>query len=387
MRNIEQVSNELEICVDNVDAGVLVKDSSLPIVHEINPHHVVELNVSLAENVADLNEIAAKLIKDLSAFAENLDGSIYGGSSVLEDVLYVEPRRYRTTSLSNSCARGFLDITSQQIVLGVNDEELGFELFNYLRNINPVFLALSASSPYVVNNGVLESTGVLSRRVFQYEQLCKFFPSEMWRDVPEINSLDEYFFHLQKISDEVNRRYESGKLDCVEEVKNFLPFDILEPHQIYWPIRLRPDHKNIETGGSSVFSLEVRIPDMPTTIQRIQMINSLIVGISYFIADHGSENLPKPFNGSYEDLRIAARDGLTGSINDIQIIQVMDSLAGTAIKSLEERSYFEEANFLGEIIEKVIRNGNDAELILELNPKSVKEFKRYLITRFSEGEE
>lgn len=386
-RNIEQISNELEICVNNIDAGVLIKKNSLPIVHEINPHHVVELNVSLAENIADLNEIAAKLIKNLSDFAEDLDGEVYGGSSVLEDVSDVEPRRYRTTSLSESCAKGFLDITSQQIVLGINDKELGFELFNYLRNINPVFLALSASSPYIVKNGVLESTGALSRRIFQYENLCKYFPSNMWRDVPEINSLEEYFSYLQKISDEVNRRYSSDELDCNHtEVAKFLPFDRLEPHQIYWPIRLRPDHRNIETGGKSVFSLEVRIPDMPTTVQRIQMINSFVTGIAYFIADNGSENLQKPFNESYEDLRIAAKKGLQGKINNSEISKVTDFLTGIAIGGLEERSYFKEANFLGEMVEKVLTDGNDAELILELNPKSVEEFKSYLVTRFSEGE-
>ncbi len=387
MRNIEQASNELEICVDNIDAGVLIKESSLPIVHEINPHHVVELNVSLVENVADLNDIAAKLIKNLSDFAENLDGEVYGGSSVLEDVSDVEPRRYRTTSLSESCARGFLDITSQQIVLGVNDEELGFELFNYLRNINPVFLALSASSPYAVKNGVLEDVRVLSRRIFQYEKICRFFPSNMWRDVPEITSLEEYFSHLQRISDEVNRRYSSGELDCNDkEAAKFLPFDRLEPHQIYWPIRLRPDHRNIETGGKSVFSLEIRIPDMPTTVQRIQMINSFVMGIAYFVADHGSANLQKPFNGSYEDLRIAAKNGLRGEINNIKIAKVTDFLTGIAIGGLEERSFFKEANLLGKMIEKILVDGNDAELIRELNPQSVKELKNYLITRFIEGE-
>ena len=336
MRNIGQVSNELEICLDNLDARVLIKNSNLPIVHEINPRDVVELNVSMKKDVRELNERASDLIKKLQQEARDLGGYLYGGSSLLKDVSDVSPRRYRTTSLSDSCAEGFLDITSQQIVLGVTDEELGFELFNYLKNINPVLLALSASSPYRVREDVLEEVGALSRRVSQYEKLCRFFPKEMWRAVPKINNLEEYFFHLQEVSDEVNRRHSAGEMDSNEsELAKFLPFERLEPHQIYWPVRIRPDHGNIESGGSSLFSLEVRILEMPTTIERIQMMNNFVLGISYFIADNEDSDLFTPFNGTYEDLEIAAKDGLEGVIDGVRIVDALDNLTATAIKGLE----------------------------------------------------
>lgn len=387
MRDIRQISNELELCLEKVDAETLIRNSNLPIVHEINPRDVIELNVSLKKDVRELNERAEDLIRKLQKEVYSLGGYVYGGSSLLADVSGVSPRRYRTTSLSDSCAEGFLDITSQQIVLGVTDEELGFELFNYLKNINPVLLALSASSPYRVRDDVLEEVGALSRRVSQYEKLCKFFPKEMWREVPEVNSLKEYFEHLQSISDEVNRRHDAGEMDSNEtELQKFLPFERLEPHQIYWPVRIRPDHGNIESGGSSVFSLEVRILEMPTTIERLQMMNNFVLGIAYNIADYGDVDLFEPFNGTYEDLEIAAKEGLDGVINGVRIVDALDNLTSTAIKGLEGRGFYQEANFLGQMVNKVIREGNDARLILNLKPESPQELKTYLINRFIDGE-
>lgn len=269
----------------------------------------------------------------------------------------------------------------------MTDEELGFELFNYLKNINPVLLALSASSPYRVRDDILEEVGALSRRVSQYEKLCRFFPENMWRAVPEVNSLEEYSFHLQEISNEVNRRHSNGEMDSNEaELEKYLPFERLEPHQIYWPIRIRSDHANIESGGSSLFSLEVRIPEMPTTIERIKLMNCFVVGISYFVADHGASELFTPFNGRYEDLEIAAKEGLLGEINGVRIVDALDNLTSIAIRGLEGRNYSQEANFLGRMVDKVVREGNDAQLILKSNPQSVEELKTYLINRFLVGE-
>ncbi len=387
MRTVGQISNELELGVTGRNAGGLVQVRALPLVHEINPLDVVELNVSLASNIRELQSMVADLVGRVHVLAAEQGCEVYGGSSVLEDVSQVVPRRYRTTALSDTCAQGFLDITSQQVVLGITDEAFGFELYNYLRNVNPVFVALSASSPYKVVGSCLEDVGALSRRVAQYEHLCCFFPEEMWRNMPCLSSLAEYDCCLQGVSDEVNRRYASGELDAVQViVEQFLPFDRLEPHQLYWSIRPRPDHRTIEKGGSSLFSLELRIPDMPTTVQRVQMMNVLIVGLAYYVADHGAEGLARPFTGMYADLSIAAREGTRGMINGTRIDQFVDSLVGTAVRGLEERGFSQEATFLGEMVNRVLVEGNDAEIIQRLHPRSPEELRLYLVQRFREGE-
>lgn len=396
-RDVCEISNELEFNLYNIEAGQIIKNSTLPIVHEANPRDLIELNVSLTRNIAELNSRVEDYTKRLVENTERLGGKIYGGSSLLCDISSVEPRRYRTTSLSETCGRGLLDITSQQVVLGVNDESLGFKLYNFFKNVNPVFLALTASSPYKYKDGNLEDTSYVSRRVNQYEQLCKYFPETMWRDMSELHSIDEYTKVLQSISNEVNRRLYNNLLDAnweeLTKVRNngkgkfsYVPFDIIEPHQVYWNIRVRPDHRNIEKGGYSLFSLELRIPDMPTTIQRIQMLNSFIVGLAYYIADYDSDNLSRPFNGNYNDLQITSKYGLETKINSTSITHTIENLRDFATRGLEERGYSSESSRFQEILGEVLKYGNDSDLIRRLDTKSADGLRTYLINRLRSGE-
>ncbi len=381
------MSNELEFSLHNVEARELIETADIELVHEVNPRDVVELNVSLAGDIVELNSRVAEDVEKLVLASDTLGGIVYGGSSVLSDVSFVEPHRYRTTSLSESCAHGFLDITSQQIVLGVTEEGLGFELYNFFRNINPALLALTASSPYIYRNGKLDDTGRKSRRMVQYSQLCSYLPEIMWREMPTLYSLDEYLIYLQCVSDIVNQRLKGDYLDAnwseLQKVRrdgekeySYVPFTRLEPHQIYWFNRIRPDHRTIEKGGDSLFSLELRVPDIPTSVSRIQMLNSFVAGLSYYIADHGYHSLPIPFNGEFNELRVAARYGLDAQIAGVFMRQSIGTLGLYATKGLEGRGYPTER--FGSTLEEVLTTGNDADTIRSLGPTSVTELRNYL---------
>jgi len=400
-RDVGQISNELEFSLYNTDVDKVIADQiarpeRLFIVPEINSRDIIELNVSLAQNIQELNSRVDKDVSTLIQRVETLGGMIYGGSSVLSDVSSVNPKRYRTTSLSETAAQGFLDITSQQIVLGVTEEKLGFDLYNFFRKINPVFLALTASSSYKYKNGNLEDTGCVSRRIGQYEQFCKYFPESMWKMMPELHSLKEYLAYLQRISDAVNYRLYNGLLDANWEELNkvrvdhnnktfsYVPFTLLEPHQIYWFIRVRPDHRTIEKGGNSLFSLELRVPDMPTTVSKIQMMNSFVVGLSYYIADHDSGELPTPFNGEFDDLRTTAKYGLNNRINYIDMRKLADDLRRYAVRGLEDRGYSAECSRFN-TLEKILIRGNDADLIRRVAPQNVGVLRTYLVSKFKEG--
>lgn len=395
MRNVVQISNELELCLDGVNAKDIVNGTN--VIHEVNPRDVVELNVSLADNVKELNKRMSDDVRNLIDKVKSKNGRIYGGGSLIKNVTDVEPRRYRTTSLSNSCARGFLDITSQQVVIGVTEEKLGFELYDLFRDINPVLLALSASSPYMygLQNTFLDSaesrkefqslaglqnSGFESRRIEQYERICGRFPDIMWKTMPSISDMDQYFSYLQKISDEINSSLKEGRLDAnwdeltkVRDGKTYYPFERLEPHQIYWPIRIRPDHRN----EKSLFSIELRIPDMPTTIQRVEMINSLVAGLAYYVADHGP--IKKHFNSSFEDLKQAAYDGMEAEINGVSIAEVAIYLRDYAVRGLNERKQYESNPI--DTMEDVLKYGNDACLIFRQRPKNDRELIDYLSNR------
>ncbi len=381
------MSNELEFGLHGVDAAVVIDNSrGLEVVHEVNPNHVLELNISLAETPDQLNVLLRQNVRRLIEIVETQGGTIYAGSSLIEDVSEVQPKRHRTTSLSEACAHGFLDITSQQVVLGVNDEALGFELYNMFRRVNPALLALSASSPYRYVDGSLKDTEAMSRRLQQYVELCRFYPHEMWRTMPKIGSMSEYYRHLQQVSDEVNKRLARGELDAnVEELTrirtngfSYIPFSRLEPHQIYWYVRPRPDHSN----ERSVMSVELRVTDIPTTVERMQLLNSFVVGLAYYVADHGSERLPLYCDGTFEELEEAAKYGLDTKIGCQTLRTTIDNLTRYARDGLEGRSL--PADF--SLLDRIFREGTDAEIIRNSGFTSPQKLISYLVERLKNGE-
>ena len=410
---VAQVSNELEFSLHGVDAGRLIRtgNGELNIMHEVNMRDVVELNVSMKSNVNELNDALVDSVRKLIALGSSLGGFVYGGASLLRDVEGMEPKRYRTTSLSETLAKGLMDITSQQVVIGVSDERLGFDIYNFFGKISPALVAISASSPYGVRGENLKDTGSLSRRMNQYERSCARLPSEMWMAMPELQSMSDHRTFMRSVSESVHSELRKGMLDCnwneLSRVRNngngdfsYYPFGVLEPNQVYTFVRLRPDHRNVENGGSSVFSVELRAPDMPTTLQRMQMMNSLVLGLAYNIAVNGesadsplTDPMINSLTGSFENLKTAARDGLhariegrNGSIHQVMMEQLIERLVDYADIGLSASGHAEESARMGRMIGKIMRTGNDADLIRQHGFKSSDELRDYLRVRIAEGE-
>ena len=348
---------------------------------------VVELNISLRRDVAALNHGVTQEVPALRRHVEAKGGNLYGGSSVLSDVSDLEAKPYRTTVLSEAFGRGMLDITSQQIVIGVSSDKLGLELYNFFRRANPALIMLSASSPYRYAEGSkLEKTGRLSRRISQYEHSCRFYPEEMWRDQPEIHRMDDYRARLKEVSDLVKRRMRNGQLDSRNGIlhggpdgySSFAVFDVLLPHQIYWPTRIRPDHRNIESGGESAMSIELRICDMPTNIATMRAINAFVVGLSYYIENNGKIDLPDQFDGSFSDLKNAAETRLRSAPQPVR--QLLQELRRKAKQGLRMNGNRDEAAHL-EIVDSMIAKGNAAERMLLKGFSTPSELREYLINR------
>ncbi len=394
--NVCEMSNELEFCLSGISAEeVISRAGNLSLVPEINIRDVVEMNISRKQDLPALNQALCDDVLSLRGLVESFGGLIYGGSSVLEDTSMLEPRRYRTTSLSNACARGFLDITSQQIVLGINNESYAFQLYETLRKLNPLFLALTASSPYSCHGTELQAHGALSRRISAYSQLCRFFPPSLWQDAPLLSSLSEYRDRLQEVSGEVLQRLADGTLDAnwPELTKqrtrsgatySYWPFTVLEPHQVYWFIRPRPDHCTLQQQGESLLSLELRVPDLPTTVERMTMINSFVLGLSYYCADHAS--LPKTtLRGTYSELQTVAREGFNALFDSQPLWKITEVLTSVARRGLEERGYNSSIASL-DLIDDILTQGNDADLLLHHDFTSVEDLRSYLVRRLR-GEE
>jgi hypothetical protein len=382
--DITLISNELEFNILGVSAREVLAQTELPIVREVNPEHVVEMNVSLAKDITELNSNLESLTRRLIERVEGLGGQMYAGASLIENVTDVRPVMHRTTALSQTCARGFLDITSQQIVIGVQGEQFGIQLYNYLRTLNPAILALSTSSPYALNCKGLADTGMQSRRMIQYRRLASRFPRAMLES-RTLESTEHYFSVLQEISDEVNRFLSEGRLDpnpeelyMQREKGAYAPFQTLAPHQIYWMTRFRPDHKN----DQSDFSIELRVPDIPTSTERMQMLNSWVIGLCYYASDRGFTDLPRLTIGSeIDDLENAAREGTYVKIGGVALSDSIRTLTQYSSQGLAHRGYGLEAETMTHAIDSTLRNGTDAEQIRKLTNLTPEDLRGYLVRR------
>jgi hypothetical protein len=139
---------------------------------------------------------------------------------------------------------------------------------------------------------------------------------------------------------------------------------------------------------------------MPTTLQRMQMMNSLVLGLAYNIAVNGesadsplTDPMINSLTGSFENLKTAARDGLhariegrNGSIHQVMMEQLIERLVDYADIGLSASGHAEESARMGRMIGKIMRTGNDADLIRQHGFKSSDELRDYLRVRIAEGE-
>lgn len=357
---IPTMSNEVELALTgNTAQEIRINNSTqnvgLEIDPEVNTLNILELLISMATTPDELNHRLGENVFLLSQLAQNTGTQLYGGASLYRNTNHLEPARYRTTSLSETLARNLLDMSSHQVIVGIGhhgsveqSERFGFSLYNTLRALSPLVLALSASSPYRYHQGGLQETNALSKRINQYIQATAYLPHEILT-TPKLNSLEEYETILQDISDQVTTLLEQGALDENKEElykprengRAYAPFDRLDPHQLYWLIRPRPDHA---TGGSatndSLLSLEMRIADTSLTVQRMQAINSFVLGISYYASKNGFDSLNAvlaPINSTKNFLQTAqqaAKYGLNASLNTHNRNRSSDSNSSKTLRSL-----------------------------------------------------
>jgi gamma-glutamyl:cysteine ligase YbdK (ATP-grasp superfamily) len=380
--DVSRVSNELELGVHGVDARKVIPDlKGVCAVPEVNRRDVVEINASLARDVEELNAMSRDAVRQLVSEVEAMGGSVYGGGRVIEDVSQVMPAIYRTTAISDTFGRGMLGINSQQVVIGVSEEQLGLDIYNFFRAASPVIVAMSASSPYHYReDGSLECTGSLSGRIGTYLQACSRFPDAMCRDIPRLNSMGQYGQYLQMVSDQLNDGLRNNSFDtnwAALTGDGIYPFTTIAPHQMLWLIRPRPDHR---INGCCEFSVELRMADMPVSRNRIATINSFVMGLSYYIADNGAESVPFPFSDfSVNRVISAARYGLNSNIDGTNLRGAARQLRAYASDGLRDRGFYKEEQQLNKTMAGILGGDTDAEMILRQRPSDATEFRNYLI--------
>ncbi|HVC57860.1 MAG TPA: hypothetical protein VND15_00075 [Candidatus Acidoferrales bacterium] len=376
-RNIPQISNEYELGLIRLPASELIRrnrmeGSRLSLVHEVNGRHMVELNVSLKGNVTELNSASEQQIRAAILLAGGSgkaadEGLVYGGGAVLNSTEGVVPRLYLTTAASEGFGRAMTTVKSQQIVLGVADEAAGFRVYNALRLISPIALALSASSPLTLDGNRIVNAGVDSIRMGQYAKGCARFPAEMWLDSPALGSIADYNRAMATASQRF--REALPDMDSRPEFQNmrnstgvrFCEQQALEPHQVFWQVRPRPDHRN----DRCALSIEFRSPDIPFSIAEMQTINRFVYGIACLAASSDSQiNLPSCLDGSFGQHLEAARRGLSAFVAGTGMRQLVNTVLSLSIEGLNRSGYSTEAVRLENGINRILREGNGAQRLL-----------------------
>ena len=369
-RRVLKLSNEFELGLSGVSAEEVLGRVGKPfdISREVNPRDCIEMKVSMAQGLEELNSRLREDMLGLSYRVSKMGGKLYGGGIIFTDTSSLDPVWHRTTALSERCSRGFLKIMSQQITMGVNNEYLGLELYNFYRKINPIILAMSASSPFEhKDNSHIIDTGFQSVRIAGYRDLLSSFPESML-EAPRLWSKDEYFSAVRDLSSEIKRRVLDGELDSnfdeLTKVRrdrggehSYWPFDKLEPHQIFWFIRPRPDFEKRQ----DEFVIELRIPDAPTRVSDAQMINQFVVGLGYYIAKNGSHCINIPFNGTYQELLNVSMHGMNAEIEGTRIKEMVEYLSKYAVRGIRAEGYPKEAESLDISISNLMSSGNGAE--------------------------
>lgn len=115
------------------------------------------------------------------------------------------------------------------------------------------------------------------------------------------------------------------------------------------------------------------------------MLNALVAGLAYCIADKQPMNSP-PFAGVFEEVRDAALYGLSTPVNGQYMGAEISLIAQVARRGLKERGYEEAINDLDMVDDIIFRNEADYSLIRRQGLCRADELRDYLSGRLIEGD-
>jgi len=402
-------SNELEFCLSNITAKDLINSTNLPLMYETNRRDMIELLISMKPNLNKLNDGVETLMSDLSKKVEDKNGQIYGGSTVLDKTINLKPKLADEDLeyLFGSAIKGFMNITSQQVVVGIKNEKIGWEIYNTAKYLTPLLIALTASSPYSHDQkNSLIKTGWQSIRPAQYEEMFKCFPNSFWRETKQINSISELESELTEVHNDTIKYIENGMiLDTKwKELKkertdsngqkytyeNKIRKSETAKVFFYWFVRPRLAHETISKGGDCVMSLEFRAPDIALNKEYISNVNRFIIGTCNYIANNGGNTIIEGLNINknidvFNQMLECGKYGLNANINSEKASSQIQKLGEYAVQGLKLSNDKYNAHMLTKFLEDVSINGNPADRIqkaFDNKLPSINELKSYLIAEF-----
>ena len=105
-RRVLKLSNELELGLSGVSAKEVLERVGKPfdISREVNPRDCIEMKISMARGLEELNDRLREDMLGLSYRVSKMGGRLYGGGIIFADTSSLDPVWLRTTALSEKCS-------------------------------------------------------------------------------------------------------------------------------------------------------------------------------------------------------------------------------------------------------------------------------------------
>ncbi len=288
---------------------------------------MIEINTDICNTI---QEVEVKL-KDLCEFVDHLAmenncvpyaASLHPFASSTDQSI-TEDQRYNDILRKLQIAGRQFIAQGLHVHVGVNDKEKVIRICDNIRTILPVFLALSASSPYFESY----DTGFHSYRAMLFEALPR-------------SGIPDYFGSWNKYQTLVSILLQ---YDAIKQIRD-----------LWWDVRPHPD----------LGTIEIRICDLPSRFNEIIALVALVQAVVVKIAHAPTGNTIPHMQIIKHNRWSAARYGLKGdyiATPDLGLI----SLADAAANLVHEVSQY--ADTLGSIaylepLESIIKEGTSADL-------------------------
>lgn len=192
--------------------------------------------------------------------------------------------------------RQFL-IYGLHVHVGFPDKELAVKAYNMVINYLPVFLGISASSPFFYG----EFTGLHSYRTKIFEQLPRA-------------GIPEYFDNFSQFEDLYFRLQEGGFIESIKD--------------IWWDVRIHPD----------LGTIELRVCDSNPEIERLEFIIALFQGLSFLAQE---SDIPRFYHQILKQNKWnATRYSLSGKFIDKDRTTTIKRKTYSIINYLQTRGIF-----------------------------------------------
>jgi carboxylate-amine ligase len=267
-RNTGKLTRKADAIFENVNSPLIHREFLKSMVEFVSP--VCEHPHEAVEQIQTISEKCCEVGKE-EGFSIAASGTHPFAQP--EEVKVTENERYlRLLSEFQEVLRNFL-IYGLHVHIGFPDEKSATNAYNAFVKYAPLFLALSASSPFFRGR----NTGILSYRSKIFEQLPRAGIPQQFRSYLEFTEL-------------------------IEILKNTKTIESLK--DIWWDVRLRPD----------LGTVEIRICDSVSNFERLKGIANLMVMVGRLFM----EETVKP---TYHQINLqnrwnAARHGLNGNFID-----------------------------------------------------------------------